>query len=151
MANPFGGVTLFGSSQQPAQTAIGQQVRGFGDLALVVTVSGDPDHVRWWVEQSVGSARDGPKMIAGISSSIAPYVQPYYGNAGTGQIKGLLVGLAATSQYEELIGAGFSTRARENYIVQANVQLLLAGVVLVVGIGSIVRRVAGRRAPRGQG
>jgi hypothetical protein len=105
--------------------------------------------VRWWVEQSV--VRDGPGTIAGVSSAIAPYVQPYYGDAGKGQIKGLLVGLAATSQYEELIGAGFMPRARENYIVQANVQILLAGVVLVVGIGSIIRRVIGRRAQRGQG
>jgi hypothetical protein len=149
MENPFGGVTLWEPTLDVAQTSLGQRVRGFDDLDLIVTVSGDRDHVRWWVEQ-VGSQYD-VAIVAGVSASIAPYIQPYYAEKERGQIKGMLVGLAAVPQYEQLIGAQVYPSSWESYVVLANAQVLLAVVVVVGAVFSLLRRLpikASSKAPR---
>jgi len=141
--NPFGGAVLWETTSNAAQTSLGQRVRQFDDLDLIVMVSGDQDHVRWWVEQ-VGSQKS-IKIIAGVSAAIAPYIQPYYAEKERGQIKGMLVGLAAVPQYEDLTGTGVRPSAWENYIVQVNAQLLLVAFVLLGAISSLIRNLpAGR-------
>jgi hypothetical protein len=142
--NPFGGAALWEPTLDAAQTPLGQRVGEFADLDLIVTVSGDRDHVRWWVEQ-VGSQRD-IDIVAGVSASIAPYVQPYYAEKERGQIKGMLVGLAAVPHYEQLTGAQVVPSSWESYVVLANVQILLA-VVVVLGAASSLLRRSPRKAP----
>ena len=122
---------------------MGQQVRQFDDLDLIITISGDRDHVRWWVEQ-VGSQKQ-VDIVAAVSASVAPYIQPYYDEKGRGQIKGMLVGLAAVPQYERLTGTGVSPSAWENYIVLANAQLLLVAFVLLGAAVSLLKNLSTKR------
>jgi hypothetical protein len=140
--SPFGGVTLWATTPNAGQTALGQQVRSFDDLDLIVTVSGDRDHVRWWIEQVWSQKRI--DIVAAVSASVAPYIQPYYDEKGRGPIKGMLVGLAAVPQYERLTGIGVNPSAWANYIVQVNAQLLLVAVVLLAAVGSLFKNL-----PRG--
>ena len=143
MNNPLGGATISSIAQDPIHTSLGQRIRQFEDLDLIVTVSGDQDHVRWWIEQ-VGSQTQ-IDILASVPLGVAPYIQPYYSESGNGQLKGVLAGLGATAKYEELSDAGFVPSAQLNYIVQANAQMLLALVVLVSGIGSLVVGSRGKR------
>jgi hypothetical protein len=143
--NPFGGAALWETTSNAAQTSLGQRVRQFDDLDLIVMVSGDQDHVRWWVEQ-VGSQKH-IKIIAGVSAAIAPYIQPYYAEKERGQIKGMLVGLAAVPQYEQLTGTGVTPSSWENYVVLANTQILLAAVMILGTVSSMLKR-SPRQAPR---
>jgi hypothetical protein len=136
MANPLGGVALWGTAElDPSQTTLGQRVTRFEDFSLVVLVSGNQDHVRWWIEQ-VGNRPI--ELVAGASASIGPYILPYYDVAGDGQLGGMLVGLAGAAEYERLVGAG--TYARENFVLQASAQILLVVIVLVSGISVMIGR-----------
>jgi len=142
--SPFGGTTLFGTTDGAAQTALGQRVSRFDDLDLIVTVSGTQDHVRWWIEQ-VGSQRP-VHIIAGVSAAIAPHVQPYYSDTGSGQLKGMLVGLAGAAAYERLLDADFLPSARENLSLQGYAQVVLILIVLLSGARSLIGNATKRTA-----
>jgi hypothetical protein len=92
-------------------------------------------------------------MMAGTSAAIAPYVLPYYDQSGAGQLKGILSGLAAVDEYEDLAGAAFAPSAHANLLVQANLQILLVVVVLLSGIRSLINPRARRSfaEPRSSG
>jgi hypothetical protein len=146
MANPLGGVALWGRAElDPAQTALGQRVTQFEDISLVVLVSSHQDHVRWWIEQA--GVRP-VQLVASVSASIGPRVLPYYNVAGDGQLEGMVVGLAGAAEYERLIDASFWPSARENFVLQASAQILLAVVVLVSGISVIAGRGKGQGVGR---
>jgi hypothetical protein len=138
VSNPLGGVTLLSVNPEPAGTSIGQQIDRLEDWDLIVTVSGEQDHIRWWIEQ-VGS-QTGVKILAGVSMGVAPYIQPYYSETGSGQIKGMLAGLGAVVRYEQLSDAKFTPSALPNYIVQANAQLFLVLIVVISGVSSVIAR-----------
>jgi hypothetical protein len=148
MSNPFEGATLSygagtgdtapGGLLQPADTALGQRIKSFDDLDLVVFASGSQDHVRWWIEQ-VGSQR-AVDLLIGISAAAAPYLQPYYSPSADGQIRGMLVGLAGAAAYETLVDAQFSPNARENLVLQSYAQIVLVAVILLGGISVLIGR-----------
>ncbi len=127
----------------PAETSLGRRITQFGDLDLIVAVSGDPGHVRWWIEQ-VGS-RTRSDMLAAVTASAAPYLRPYYDERGIGPLKGILAGLGAAVQYEQLSGTQPLLSAWPNYVVQVNAQMLLATIVFLSGVGSVVLSVIRRR------
>jgi hypothetical protein len=136
MANPMGGVALWGMAEHDAsQTALGQRITAFDDFSLIIIVSGTQDHVRWWIEQ-VGNRPI--ELVASVSASAGPHLLPYYSVAGEGQLGGMLVGLAGAAEYERLIGAG--TYAQENFVLQASAQILLVVIVLISGISIIAGR-----------
>jgi hypothetical protein len=139
--SPTVAATFFGTSDSTSQSGAASFEK-LEDLALIITVSGAQEHVRWWIEQ-IGS-RYQVDILAGVSAAVAPYVRPYYGEAGTGQIKGMLVGLAGAARYEELSGAGFSPNARENLIMQGYGQLLFVGIVVLGGTSSLMRHLLSR-------
>ncbi|MBN1642018.1 MAG: hypothetical protein JXA09_12355 [Anaerolineae bacterium] len=141
--NPLGGMTLYGATRNPLGTRLGQSVQQLADLDLMIMVSGERDHIRWWVEQ-VGTRTEAGLLVA-VTSAVTPYLRPYYSEAGGGQIVGMLTGLGATAQYESSIGAQYVPSARANYVVQANVLILLALAMLGSGIASLVLRPSGRR------
>jgi hypothetical protein len=145
MGNPLGGVARFGTTEDPAATVLGRQVRTFSDLDMIVTITGDRDHIRWWIEQVQPRAEI--ELLAAVPAAITPYVEPYYSELGTGQIAGVLGGLGPTAQYEEMIGADFLPSARLSYVVQTNALLLFTGVVLVSGLGSLLGSLSRRGAP----
>jgi hypothetical protein len=145
MSNPLGGAARFGATEDPAETVLGRQVRTFSDLDMIVTITGDHEHVRWWIEQVRSRAQI--DLLAAVPAAIAPYVEPYYSELGTGQVAGILGGLAPTAQYEELIEANFLPSARLSYVVQTNALLLFTCVVLVSGLGSLLGPWSRRGAP----
>jgi hypothetical protein len=120
----------------PGQTRLGQRIDQFGDLDLVVIVSGDADRVRWWIEQ-VGSQQS-VSIIAGVSAAIAPRLQPYYLQPAQRQLEGLLIGLAGTAKYEEMTKAQFTPKASENLIMQSYAQIVILGVVFLAGIRALI-------------
>jgi hypothetical protein len=115
---------------------LGRRIQQLTDVDLMVAVSGDREHIRWWIE--LVAARTEVDLLVGVTAAAAPYLQPYYGETGSGQIEGMLTGLGATAQYESSIGAQFVPSARANYVVQANVLVLLFLAVLGSGIASFV-------------
>jgi hypothetical protein len=146
MENPVGGATEMGTTQDPVQTTLGRQVQAFSSLDMIITVSGDHEHIRWWIEQVQTKAPI--ELLAAVPAGLVPYIAPYYGDMGTGQVTGILGGLGPAAQYEELTGADFMPSARVSYVVQANALILFTGVVLVSGIGSLLtaqRRDAARK------
>jgi hypothetical protein len=145
MGNPLGGAARFGSTEDPADTVLGRQVRTFADLDTIITITGDRDHIRWWIEQIQPRAET--ELLAAVPAAITPYVEPYYSELGTGQIVGVLGGLGPTAQYEELLQADFVPSARLSYLVQTNALLLFTGVVLVSGLGSLLGALSRQRKP----
>jgi hypothetical protein len=145
--NPIGGAASLGMTEDPARTALGREIQTFSGLDMIVTVSGDHEHIRWWIEQV--QTRTPIELLAAVPAGIAPYLTPYYGEMGTGQVAGILGGLGPAAQYEELTGADFVPSARVSYVVQTNALLLLTGVVLASGLGSLLtarrRKDAARR------
>ena len=134
--SPTGATTLFGTGQDPDRTPLGKRVERFDDLDLIVTVSGNQEHIRWWVEQ-VGSQRQ-IDIVAGVSASIAPYVQPYY-NPNSGQIKGMLVGLAGAADYETQFDPRVSSYyAQQNLVLQGYGQIVLVVILLLSGISLVL-------------
>jgi hypothetical protein len=129
--DPFAGRMLSAEGRDAAQTPLGQRAGHFDDLDLVILISGSQDHLRWWIEQ-VGSQHDVP-TVAGVSAAIAPYVRPYHDEMGTGQLRGILSGLAGAAAYEELSGVEFWPNARQNLSLQGYAQVVLAGIVLLSG------------------
>jgi hypothetical protein len=143
MASPLAGGTLWGAAQtEAAQTPLGQRAARFEDYELIIIVSSDQEHVRWWVEQAATRTSQA-RIVAGVSASVATYLLPYLAGAEGGQIAGLLVGLAGAAEYERLADAQFWPNARENLILLGSAQLLLAVIVLASGIRSVVGRSRG--------
>jgi hypothetical protein len=137
--SPLQGMALWGTRQGEAyvsQTPLGRRIAQFDDLSLIILVSGNQTHVRWWIEQ-VGSQHPVP-MVAAVSGAIAPYIQPYYSDTPGGQLKGLLVGLAGAAAYEDLAGAQYSPNARENLVLQSYAQIVLVAIILLGGASFVV-------------
>jgi hypothetical protein len=154
MAGPLDGAALWGDAEAlPAEDGLGAQIGAFEDLDLIVIVSGNQQHTRWWIEQTATRAegsREAPALITGISASIAPHLLPYAAAPGLGeggaQVRGALVGLAGAAEYERMIGAQYSPNARQNMILQGSAQVLLAAIVLVSSFGLLLRSAMRKRS-----
>jgi hypothetical protein len=143
MANPLAGGALWSAAQtDAAQTPLGQRAARFEDYELIVMVSSDQDHVRWWVEQAA-TRTSRARIVAGVSASAATYLLPYLAGAEGGQIEGLLVGLPGAAEYERRADIPLWPNARENLVLLGVAQLLLAAIVLASGIRSVVGRSKG--------
>jgi hypothetical protein len=106
-----------------------QSVKGLKGWNLIVLFSGQSSTLLGWIEQ-VGSMVEAP-MVAGVISGLKPYAEPYL---GSGQLKGLLGGMADAAFYEAMLGKPLAaTRAAP---VQA-FALLIA--LLVILVGSLMR------------
>jgi hypothetical protein len=133
--NPASGTMLFGTQQDPAQTVLGKKIARFDELSLIVTVSGNQEHVRWWIEQ-IGSQYN-IDIISAVSNSIAPYIQPYY---AADQIKGMLLGLAGAADYEKQLAPHIVLDyAQNNLVLQGYGQLLLVAILILSGITFFIR------------
>jgi len=143
---PFEGVTLWRKtvpdSAAAESVALEQRIAQFDDLDLIVVVSGNQDHVRWWIEQ-VGSQRS-IDIVASVSAAIAPYLQPYYSDTANRQLKGMLVGVAGAAEYETLTGAQFPSSAHRNLTLQGCAQVVLVAVVLLSGVSVLGRTSRGK-------
>ncbi len=106
-----------------------QGVKGFKDWNLVVLLSGQPSTLLGWIEQ-VGSMIEVP-MVAGVISGLKPYAEPYL---SSGQLRGLLGGMADAAFYEAMLGK--PSEAARATPVQA-FALLIA--LLIILVGSLIK------------
>jgi hypothetical protein len=67
---------------------------------------------------------------------------------GTGQLRGLLAGLAGAAAYEDLSGTEFWPNARQNLSLQGYAQIVLAGIVLLSGARGLLSVVGRSSKPR---
>jgi hypothetical protein len=83
-----------------------QDVRGLGDVALIVTVADSPLAMRWWVEQMGPGTLANRPMVAAVSIAADPTVRPYFNQIDpkSGQLLGLLSGTRDAAAYENRLG-----------------------------------------------
>ncbi len=72
-------------------------VRNYTSFALIVSISSGYPGTREWVQQVQG--RFHVPMVAGVTAVFAPTLYPYL---QTGQLRGLLGGMAGAAEYEDL-------------------------------------------------
>lgn len=88
----------FALDGQPAwQQAALQGIQSLGDFATIIILSDNADSGRVWIEQA-GTTNSNTPMLMVISAQAEPMILPYY---DSGQIKGLVTGLAGGEAYEQ--------------------------------------------------
>jgi hypothetical protein len=81
------------------QTPTLQGVQKLSDFAAVIVLTDNPDTGRTWIEQAGPYLdKDTTPMVMVISAQAEPMIRPYY---DSGQIKGLVSGLAGGKAYEQ--------------------------------------------------
>ncbi|MFQ6015844.1 MAG: hypothetical protein ACE5NP_10415, partial [Anaerolineae bacterium] len=112
-----------------------QNIQGLDDIALIVDLAGSQDPVRLWVEQ-VGSQGKTP-IVAGVTAVAEPSLEPYL---QSGQLRGLISGLAGAAEYELITNR--PARAVASMDAQSAVHFLIFVVVI---LGTIVPVLVKRR------
>jgi hypothetical protein len=88
----------FSVDGQPAwQQAALQGIQSLADFAAILILSDNADDGRVWIEQT-GSTNSRIPILMVISAQAEPMILPYY---DSGQIKGLVTGLAGGEAYEQ--------------------------------------------------
>lgn len=110
-----------------------QGVDDIRGVALVIELSAGAPGAQEWVRQ-VRSRYDVP-IVAGVTAAEAPDVLPY---AQTGQLRGLLAGMAGAAEFERAQGErGPASRGME---AQSLVHVLLAACLVAGGLAGASRR-----------
>jgi hypothetical protein len=78
-----------------AELPLMRSVRDYSSLALLVSLSAGSPGTREWVQQVQG--RFHVPMVAGVTASLAPDCYPYL---ESGQLRGMLAGMAGAAEYE---------------------------------------------------
>ncbi len=115
-------------------------IRGFGDVALLVNISAGYPGTKEWVQQVQG--RFSVDMVSGCTAVSAPEYYPY---VQAGQLDGLLGGLAGAAEYETL--ADRLGEAARGMNAQSLGHL---AVVLFILVGNVLH-VLGRRREKAVG
>ncbi len=106
-----------------------QGIRSFGDWELVLMLSAQSPALVGWIEQ-IGSTFQVP-MAAVVIAGLKPYVEPYF---NSGQLKGLLGGVADAAFYDALRG---KPSASTEIISAQSFAVLIA--LLIILLGAIAR------------
>ena len=115
------------------------------DFSAVVVLTDDPDKGRNWVEQ-VQPALDGKPLLMVSSAQAAPLLLPYY---NSGQVQGILSGIAGAAGYESLTqssGTASLLRGSYQYGMLLTALLIMAGSLITGIITSITRSKAEKEA-----
>jgi hypothetical protein len=125
------------------QQAALQGIERLSDYAVVVILSDDYDTGRTWVEQTSNLLGETP-MVMVISAQAEPLIRPYY---DSGQIQGLVTGLAGGKAYEDAIQVPGAAGRYWNTFSAA----MLAGILMIAGgavwtVVGAVRAKPGRKA-----
>jgi len=122
-----------------------QGVRVLSDFAAIVVITDNADSGRVWIEQT-GSTIGNTPILMVLSAQAEPMILPYY---ASGQVKGLVTGLAGGDAYGQIFARPDSTRGlAEKYWNSFGVGTLVAEILIV--IGAIWSAVAGWRSRRGK-
>jgi hypothetical protein len=107
-----------------------QGVRALSDFAAVIILTDNADSGRVWIEQT-GSMIGNIPMLMVISAQAEPMILPYY---ASGQVKGLVTGLAGGESYGQIFARPDSTPGlAEKYWNSFGVGTLVAEVLIVIG------------------
>jgi len=119
-----------------------QGIQKLSDFALILILTDDADTGRVWIEQA-GPELGATPMAMVISAQAEPMIRPYY---DSGQIKGLVTGLAGGHAYEQALqrpGLG------GKYWNAFGVAMLVAEIMIVVGaIWNAISALRERRAAK---
>jgi hypothetical protein len=126
-----------------------QGVQNLSDFAAVIVLTDNADTGRTWIEQAGPYLNTAP-MIMVISAQAEPMIRPYY---DSGQIKGLVTGLAGGKAYEQaneqaFQGVGLARRYWDAF----SAGLFLAEVMILVGgLWSVIAAWRARRSKTQEG
>ena len=103
-----------------------KDVKSLSDFGALVVMTDDPDQARTWIEQASPYLGDKPLVMV-ISAQAEPLVRPYY---ESGQVKGLVTGLAGGKAYEQALQIpGLSSQ----YWNAFSIAMFVAEAALVIG------------------
>ena len=120
-----------------------QGVRALSDFAALIILTDNADSGRVWIEQT-GSTIGTTPMLMVLSAQAEPLILPYY---VSGQVKGLVTGLAGGDAYGQIFARPDSTLGlAEKYWNSLGVGTLVAEILIV--IGAIWSAVSGWRSRR---
>ena len=127
-------------------TGVQQLLLKSGPIDLAIDLAASSDSLRWWAEQLVVGNFDVP-LIAGVSAGVEPLALPY---TQSGQVKGLITGLAGAFTYANLAGLADSTNPQsvEN---QIHLEAQIVGhwlliILIIIGLVYALVSPAGRRS-----
>ncbi|MBU2611443.1 MAG: hypothetical protein KJ606_10965, partial [Chloroflexi bacterium] len=122
-ANSFEGAPAWGTPPL-------QGVQNMSDFAALIILTDNPDTGRIWIEQAGPYLKNSPLLMV-ISAQAEPMLRPYY---DSGQIKGLVTGLAGGKAYEQanepaFPGPGLARRYWDAF----SLSLFLAEMMILIG------------------
>jgi hypothetical protein len=140
----------FALDGQPAwQQAALQGIQSLGDFATIIILSDNADSGRVWIEQA-GTTNSNTPMLMVISAQAEPMILPYY---DSGQIKGLVTGLAGGEAYEQtFLGPEEQTGLAQRYWNAFSTGTLVAELSILAGaLWSVVAALRARSNKLGKG
>jgi hypothetical protein len=107
-----------------------QNVNALADYSMVLVITENPETARTWIEQVQPYLGDA-SLVMVASAQAEPVIYPYY---LSGQLQGLLSGIAQAAYYEYSIGrTGWASRNWTPY----SLGMLSAIILILVGGGSL--------------
>ncbi|MGQ9705594.1 MAG: hypothetical protein ACUVWP_01140 [bacterium] len=88
------------SGNRTVEMPIMRDIKGAGDVPLMVDISDNPSGPTTYLEQIKSFNRDF-RLVCSLTASAVPPIMPY---VESGQIEGYIIGLKGASEYEGLIG-----------------------------------------------
>jgi len=120
-----------------------QGIQKFSDFAAIIVLTDNSDSGRVWIEQT-GSMIGNTPMLMVISAQAEPMILPYY---DSGQIKGLVTGLAGGEAYEmTFVRPEAQTGLAQRYWNSFSASTLVAELLII--IGAVWNAVTGWRTSR---
>jgi hypothetical protein len=143
-AAPF---TLDG--QQAWQLPPLQGIQKLSDFSSIIVITDNADSGRVWIEQTGTTIGNTPILMI-ISAQVEPMILPYY---DSGQIKGLVTGLAGGEAYgQTLLPTGVETGLAQRYWNSFSTGTLVAEILIVIGaLWSLVSGWLARNNKSGEG
>jgi len=108
-----------------------QGIQKLSDFAAIIVLTDNADTGRIWIEQT-GSVIGKTPMLMVISAQTEPMILPYY---DSGQIKGLVTGLAGGEAYEQtMLRSDAQTGLAQRYWNSFSAGTLIAEILIVIGL-----------------
>ncbi len=126
--HPDGTMPSLWQGQSAWQTPVLQGVKRLSDFEAVVVLSDSAEGAQAWVEQTALWLEEKPLILA-VSAQVEPVIRPY---VDSGQVKGLVAGLAGGSAYETINGR---PRLANHYRDSLSMGLFLSVIALALGGG----------------
>jgi hypothetical protein len=121
-----------------SQIPVMRGIENYSQISLIVSISAGYPGTKEWVQQVV--SRYHVPMVAGVTAVSAPEYYPYL---QTGQLLGLLGGMAGAAEYEVLVGhPGLATKGMD---AQSLAHVFVAFLIV---LGNLIQR-SGKRERRG--